>query len=382
MSTEWITFVEERLGAGAEDLFALLKSTIAEYEKELRRYKYENQRLQLLLDSTLRALSPRVVLVRVAVQLPSLSPGLTPHIKEEHNIKQEETEQQVSVPEFSAVSVKTEESSLLLQRQTEQREDTQEEDIKAETQVHKEDTQGEDIKTETHVHREDTQEEDIRAETHVHTEDTQEEDIRADSETEGDTEHSADTDSVEDWRAPFSCSPAHMDTGTDRNKSTPETRDTVNYGDMSGTGKGAESRKHKCSVCKERFGSTYKLQKHRRVHTGEEPFTCSVCKKMFAVTYHLKRHMRTHTGEKPFSCSVCKKVFSRKHHVDTHMKTHTGEKPFRCSVCNKVFAHRCHFKTHMRTHTGEKPFSCSVCKKVFVQGSNLKAHMKTHRGES
>ncbi|KAJ0065569.1 hypothetical protein NL108_013453 [Boleophthalmus pectinirostris] len=78
-------------------------------------------------------------------------------------------------------------------------------------------------------------------------------------------------------------------------KSTPKTRATVDNGDMSGTGEGAKSRKHKCSVCKERFGSKYKLQKHRRVHMGEEPFRCSVCKKEFALRSTLKRHMITHT---------------------------------------------------------------------------------------
>ncbi|KAJ0065688.1 hypothetical protein NL108_016240 [Boleophthalmus pectinirostris] len=231
MSTGWRAFVEERLSAEAE--------SIADYEEELRRSKHEKQRL---LDSALRALSPRVVLARAAVQLPSLSPGLTQHIKEER----EEDQLQVSVPEFSAVSMEAVESLLLLQRQTEQRENTQRQDI--------------------------------RAETHVH------------SETEEDTEHSSDTDSDEDWRAPLSCSPAHMDTDGDhhnqvqkrarsptaqnsylspKSKSAPETRATVSNGDMSGSGKGAESRKHKCSVCKERFDSKYKLKKtqessHRR----------------------------------------------------------------------------------------------------------------------
>ncbi|KAJ0059423.1 hypothetical protein NL108_017615 [Boleophthalmus pectinirostris] len=203
------------------------------------------------------------------VQVSTLSPDLTPQIKQEHDIKQEEEQLQVSVPEFGAVSVKTEESSQLQQRETEQRED-------------------------------------VKAEPRVHSEDAQEEDIRP--ETEGETEHSSDSD--EDWRAPLSRS--HLDTGSDEDESAPETRATVNTGDTTGTGEGTEGTKHKCSVCKERFGSKYKLQIHRRVHTGEEPFGCSVCKKVCADSSSLKKHMRTHTGEKPFSCSVCKKVFAVK----------------------------------------------------------------------
>ncbi|XP_055021131.1 chorion transcription factor Cf2-like isoform X2 [Boleophthalmus pectinirostris] len=333
MSTDWRAFVEERLSGEAEGIFVLLKTTIVNLEEELRRSKHENQRLQRLLNSALKALSPRVVLVRAAVQLPSLSTGLIPHIKGE----QEEDQLQVSVPECSTVSVKTEESSLLQQRQTQQRED---------------------IRAETHIHRED-----------VH------------SETEGDKERPCDTNSDEDWRAPLSCSPAHMDTGADgdhhnqvqkrarsttaqnsrlspKYKSAPETRATVSNGDMSGSGEGAESRTYKCSVLKERFESKYKLQKHRRVYIGEKPFSCSVCKKTFTRKDNLKPHMTTHTGEKPFSCSVCKKTFARKAYLETHMRTHTGEKSFGCSVCKKTFARKMTLETHMRTHTGEKPFTC------------------------
>ncbi|XP_020786324.2 zinc finger protein 391-like [Boleophthalmus pectinirostris] len=272
----------------------------------------------------------------VCVQLPSPSPALTPQIKEEPNIKQEEEQLQVSVPEFTVVTVKTEESS---------------EDIKAETFVYIDDTQGEDIKSEMHVH----------------------------SETEEDTEHSSDTDTDEDWRAPLSCLPAHMDTGADGNNQ--ETRVTVNNGDMSGVGEGAERRKHECPVCKEKLASTYKLQIHRRVHMGEESFSCSVCTKVFALPSDLKKHIRRHTGEKPFSCTICKKVFADSSSLKPHMRTHTGEKPFSCTVCQKVFALRSNLKTHMLTHTGEKPFSCPVCQKVFALRSHLKPHMRTHTGE-
>ncbi|KAJ0060515.1 hypothetical protein NL108_014994 [Boleophthalmus pectinirostris] len=312
------------------------------------------------------------------VQFPSLLPGLTLQIKEEPNIKQEEEQLQVCVLEFSAVNVKTEESS---------------EDIKTETFVYIEDTEGEDIKAETFVYIEDTQGEDIKSETHIH------------SETEGDTEHSSDIDidSDEDWRAPLNCLPVHTDTGADGNQNNQETRvrrtaaensrlflkytaaletrATLNNGDMAGADEEDESRKHKCSICKEKFGSTYKLKIHRRVHTGKEPLSCSVCNKLFVVSSHLKKHMRRHTGEKPFSCSVCKKVFADSSSLKPHMRTHTGEKPFNCSLCEKTFARKDHLDFHIMTHTGEKPFSCSICKKEFTVSSDLKKHMRTHTGE-
>ncbi|XP_055083705.1 protein starmaker-like [Periophthalmus magnuspinnatus] len=251
--------VEERLTAAAEDIYVLFETIIAEYEEELCRSKQENERNQRLLDSTLSALSPRVVLTRAGVHMSSLSPGLTlkqeipetPQIKEEpeeQHDKQEEEELQVSVPESNDGCVKTEESSLLQRKESDHRED-----VNSETHVHREDTQGEDISSETHVHREDTQGEDISSETH----------------TEGDTEHSSDTDSDEDWRAPIGSSAAQMETEADgdhynqvqsrdksttapnsslspKHKSAPETRATVDNGDVSGTAKRAAGKKHQC----------------------------------------------------------------------------------------------------------------------------------------
>ena len=45
--------VNERLTAAAEEIFALVERTIAEYEEELCRCKEENQRKQQLLEKAL-----------------------------------------------------------------------------------------------------------------------------------------------------------------------------------------------------------------------------------------------------------------------------------------------------------------------------------------
>ncbi|XP_033837693.2 oocyte zinc finger protein XlCOF6-like isoform X2 [Periophthalmus magnuspinnatus] len=288
----------------------------------------------------------------------------TPWIKEEQSVKQEEdtlpAQLPVGVPEFSVVCVKTEESSLLQHRQSE----------------HREETRGEDISTEPHLH----------------------------SETEGHMEHSSDTDDDEDWRAPFSCSAAQMETGADgdhcnqvqmRARSTaasnsgadlylgnrPETSATVNYGDTSETAQEAEGKKFECPMCQKRFGTMQKLETHIRVHTGERPFSCVLCLKTFTTKGSLDKHVKIHSGERPYSCSTCDKTFTQKHGLDYHVKTHTGDKPFSCSICKKTFFVKSSLVRHLRTHTGDRPYSCSTCEKTFTMKSHLDTHIKIHTGE-
>ncbi|XP_075703303.1 uncharacterized protein LOC142673262 [Rhinoderma darwinii] len=54
------------------------------------------------------------------------------------------------------------------------------------------------------------------------------------------------------------------------------------------------------------------LFKHRKIHTGEKPYSCSECVKCFTYKSHLAIHERSHTGEKPYSCSECGKCFTQK----------------------------------------------------------------------
>ncbi|XP_043199346.1 histone-lysine N-methyltransferase PRDM9-like isoform X7 [Amphibalanus amphitrite] len=140
-------------------------------------------------------------------------------------------------------------------------------------------------------------------------------------------------------------------------------------------------RPYGCSICKARFSERSNLITHMRTHTGEQPYGCSICMARFARRGNLIKHMRTHTGERPHGCSICKARFSERSNLITHLRTHTGERPFCCSICMARFARRGNLIKHMRTHTGERPYGCSICTARFTQRSSLNNHMRSHTGE-
>ncbi|XP_072303032.1 uncharacterized protein [Eucyclogobius newberryi] len=127
-------------------LTATAEITIVENEEELCDSKQENQRKQELLDSALKALSPRVVLNRHGVQFPSRSPGLdlkqeipeTLLIKEEpeeRSIKQEEEqsikqEEEQSIKQEEEQSIKQEEEQSIKQEEEQQQKQEQQQVMK------------------------------------------------------------------------------------------------------------------------------------------------------------------------------------------------------------------------------------------------------------
>ncbi|KAJ0065706.1 hypothetical protein NL108_016864 [Boleophthalmus pectinirostris] len=320
--------VSERLSAAADEIFALVETTIAEYEEELRRSREENQRNQ----RNQRLPDPSGAGDRAAVQSRWFSPepsineekAASPRIKEEAeepSVKQEEE----SLPEFTAVCVKSEEpSSLLRLRQTEARE---------------------------------KEEQPARAQGHFPS--------RADPQTD----RSSDTDDDEDWEAPAAASTARTETEEhgERDEQTPRKR------------KGAGGEILECPFCQKGFTTKHNLETHTRVHTGEKTYRCPICRSSFVRKCSLKAHARTHRDGNLYRCSVCARAFPQLSSLTQHYRTHTGEKPYSCSVCNNRFTQHHHLTEHMRTHTGERPYSCSVCGKAFARSFTLKIHHRQHK---
>lgn len=51
-----------------------------------------------------------------------------------------------------------------------------------------------------------------------------------------------------------------------------------------------------------------------------------------------------------FKCDICGKQFKYKHHVKEHRRLHTGEKPYTCGQCGRMFSHSGGFSHHRRIH--------------------------------
>ncbi|XP_010138597.1 PREDICTED: zinc finger protein 468-like, partial [Buceros rhinoceros silvestris] len=116
------------------------------------------------------------------------------------------------------------------------------------------------------------------------------------------------------------------------------------------------------------FASAIGLQRHRRLHTGEE-----MCRgQQLDLVSRGKRTQRLHQGAK---CEYATRMLSN---LGVHVKIHTGDKPYSCSVCQKKFHRKGNLKLHWRIHTGEKPFQCSQCGIAFRMSSHLKRHLVIH----
>ncbi|KAM8865449.1 uncharacterized protein ACB058_006726 [Synchiropus picturatus] len=172
----------------------------------------------------------------------------------------------------------------------------------------------------------------------------------------------SDTDNSEDWRK------------------SADTQTGSNSGENPAVSERSDEKSPRCSRCSRVFTCVTSLRDHQKA-CSRRPFTCLLCGKSFRMKGNLKAHMISHTGEKPFSCPQCGKCFNRRHILKNHLRTHSGEKPYSCSQCGHCFKWKVQLKNHLTTHTGEKPFGCSLCGKCFNRRDNLKTHMRIHSGE-
>jgi len=74
-----------------------------------------------------------------------------------------------------------------------------------------------------------------------------------------------------------------------------------------------------CEFCPKEFNHAGDLNKHRRKHTGEQPYACNTCERKFTTSSNLVRHQQIHFGIKPFRCQICGRTFTRKIKLSAHL---------------------------------------------------------------
>lgn len=98
---------------------------------------------------------------------------------------------------------------------------------------------------------------------------------------------------------------------------------------------GSSPKNWECDVCAKLFTTKYFLKKHKRLHTGEMPYTCQFCARTFTFQQSYHKHLLYHSEVKPHACTICGRAFKELSTLHNHQRIHSGEKPFKCEVCGK-----------------------------------------------
>lgn len=145
---------------------------------------------------------------------------------------------------------------------------------------------------------------------------------------------------------------------------------------------------HPCSYCPQRFTDRGNKRAHERLHTGERPFECDLCKATFVHNSTLKAHReRHHANLNVEQCPDCYQTMSAQKMI-THRRLHTGERPFSCQDCSMRFISATSLAAHKRKqpncglprsqrglHAGD-PFDCRHCSLHFTSAEDLATHRR------
>nr|CAI5836079.1 unnamed protein product [Callosobruchus analis] len=124
------------------------------------------------------------------------------------------------------------------------------------------------------------------------------------------------------------------------------------------------------AIIKRQYDKNEIVAKNQNTHIkynvpNNKQWECDVCTKKFTTKYFLKKHKRLHTGEMPYTCNMCEKSFTFQQSYHKHMLYHSSEKPYSCGECNRPFKELSTLQNHIRIHSGERPFSCETCGELF-----------------
>lgn len=172
---------------------------------------------------------------------------------------------------------------------------------------------------------------------------------------------------------------------------------------------------HQCNMCEKGFKRKSHLQRHYRLHTGEQPYECTQCNMRFARSERRNQHMMrvhqqsTSAAEQPttptsvsngsdetkrserlrqmYRCGICNVKFERAVQLRDHMVTHSlqhlsdsstkSKKVYRCDSCPMEFTRYDHLIRHQTVHSGAKSYQCRFCEKFFTRSDNRTKHEKS-----
>uniref|UniRef100_A0A3B4EVS0 C2H2-type domain-containing protein n=1 Tax=Pundamilia nyererei TaxID=303518 RepID=A0A3B4EVS0_9CICH len=146
---------------------------------------------------------------------------------------------------------------------------------------------------------------------------------------------------------------------------------------------GLFSVQYQCSECEMSFTDGLVLISHLEDHGRQEQEkkrnTCPKCGRVCTSQGNLEKHMRMHTGDQKFPCFDCSKLFYTRSDLEAH-RTYSAPY-FPCHVCGKTFPTSESLEDHQLCHLGEKPHECEQCGKCFFQASQLQQHHRMHKSE-
>ena len=111
--------------------------------------------------------------------------------------------------------------------------------------------------------------------------------------------------------------------------------------------------RYQCDQCEYTCSTNGRLKIHMTKHNdSERNFSCIICGALFKTDYVRKNHEQTHKNdrEKKHRCDECPQGFHSITKLNRHKKIHTGEMEFSCSFCDKRFNQSSNLKTHIKKY--------------------------------
>ncbi|XP_068188625.1 zinc finger and SCAN domain-containing protein 2-like [Antennarius striatus] len=136
-----------------------------------------------------------------------------------------------------------------------------------------------------------------------------------------------------------------------------------------------------CRICDASFSTLGILVRHAENHCKEPDSWCGACGDYLESTESLRDHLRSHK-ELGSTCDVCGKKCSSIKRMEIHRRVHTGEKPYSCGFCSRDFSRKESLERHLQIHSGDRPHSCGLCWRTFTRREYLVQHLRTGHTET